>query len=263
LEAIADRIEARRDRPGFVVGLAGAQGSGKSTLAPQLQRLLAARGARVAVLSLDDLYLGHEARLDLAACVHPLLAVRGPPGTHDVALGASLLESLARHQLTIMPRFDKATDDRVPPDQWSSFAGPADVVIFEGWCVGALPQPPEALIKPVNQLEAEEDPDGVWRTYVNETLAGPYQALFGMINFQILLAAPSFDVVAGWRIQQEHDLRRQRAGDGSAIQSDSDIRRFVQFYERLTRHMLAHAPARADAVVRLDANRGATLEKLV
>jgi D-glycerate 3-kinase len=237
----------------LVVGLCGPQGSGKSTTAAALAVLLRASGARVAVLSIDDLYLGQAARRDLAAAVHPLFAVRGPPGTHDVALGLAVLEALARPGDVALPRFDKATDDPEPRSEWPLVEGPVDVVLFEGWCVGAAPEPAERLAAPVNALERDEDVDGVWRLYANDALVQDYKALFDRIDMLIQLRAPSFDAVLGWRCEQEHKLVA-RTGKGM---SDAEIARFIQHYERLTRWIDLEMPARADVVVQLDkARRG-------
>lgn len=252
---LAARIEMlARTHPGLVVGFCGSQGSGKSTGVGLLKILLEAEGLRAAALSIDDLYLSKEDRQKLADVVHPLLATRGPPGTHDLVLGEGVLDALARPQTVSIPRFDKARDTRMDPSRWDQFQGPADVILFEGWCVGARPQPPEALAQPVNALERNSDPDGRWRAYVNDALAGPYQHLFGRIGFLVFLAAPSFEVVAGWRKEQEAKLRARTDGS-SHVMSDEEIDRFVQFYERLTRFMLAEMPSRADALVRLGENR--------
>ncbi|MBS0281778.1 MAG: kinase [Proteobacteria bacterium] len=252
---LAVRIESlARTHPGLIVGFCGSQGSGKSTGVALLKILLEAEGLRTATLSIDDLYLSKEARQKLAEEVHPLLATRGPPGTHDVALGEEVLNALPKSQAVSIPRFDKARDTRMDPSKWDQFQGPADVILFEGWCVDARPQPPEALAEPVNALERNSDPDGRWRAYVNDALAGPYQHLFGRIGFLVFLAAPSFEVVAGWRKEQEAKLRARTDGS-SHVMSDDEIDRFVQFYERLTRFMLTEMPSRADAVVHLGANR--------
>ena len=242
--------------PGFLVGVTGSQGSGKTTTARVLAGLLDARGLRAAILSLDDLYLPLADRCRLAAEVHPLFLTRGVPGTHDADLGVAILEGLAAPGATLMPRFDKATDDRA--SAWDVHEGPFDVILFEGWCVGARPQAPGALIQPVNDLERERDPDGTWRTLANQALAGPYQALFTPIGLQVLLAAPSFETVLGWRIEQEHKLRARldAEGDtGARGQSDAEIAVFIRHYERLTRHILAEMPGRADVVVRLAEDR--------
>jgi D-glycerate 3-kinase len=248
---LVERISGAAGRRPLIVGLTGGQGSGKSTLAAQMPDALAARGLKGAVLSLDDLYLTKAERQRLAREVHPLLATRGVPGTHDVALGVQVLASLVEGQETQVPSFDKAADDRRPPDQWRRVAGPLDVIVFEGWCVGARPQPFEALADPINDLERTRDPDGVWRRYVNEALAGPYRALFAPVGFQALLLAPGFDAILGWRTQQEHQL----IACGGKGQSDAELAVFIQYYERLTRWIADEMPALADMVARLDRER--------
>jgi D-glycerate 3-kinase len=255
---LAARVAERFRRSGRprVVGLCGPQGGGKSTGAAVLGLLLQAQGLRVARLSLDDLYLTRAERRRLAAEIHPLLAVRGPPGTHDLGLGEALIDRLSHDRRVAMPMFDKASDDRRPADQWAVFEGPADMVLFEGWCVGARPQPPADLVRPVNDLERDLDPDGVWRRFVNDAL-GRYQPLFARIDFQILLQPPGFEVVARWRREQEAKLRGRTVTGrpGVGVMTDAEVDRFVQHYERLTRHIIREMPARADALVELGPER--------
>jgi D-glycerate 3-kinase len=258
---MAERIAAAAQtaaRAPFFVGICGSQASGKSTATAVLKRLLETRGLRVADLSIDDLYLTREQRRDLAARVHPLLATRGPPGTHDLALAEDLFARLAQAGTVALPRFDKAADTRRPAADWEPFAGPADIVLFEGWCVGARPQAAADLARPVNALERERDPDGRWRRFVNDALAGPYQSLFARLDRLILLQAPDFETVLGWRQEQERKLRerlsREGVGPGLAM-SDAEVALFIAHYERLTRHILAEMPPRADEVVRLDPTR--------
>ena len=250
LAARAHRLKTVR-RKTVIIGLSGPQGSGKSTIAAATVKLLAARGVSAVALSLDDFYLTRDARLRLAAEAHPLLATRGPPGTHDVALAGAALDQLRAKGKVSLPRFDKATDNRTPRGSWETLKSPVDVVLFEGWCIGAVAQGSGALREPVNALERDEDPDAIWRTYVNDQLNGPYQALFGRLHDLVMLAPPGFEAVAGWRKQQEHKLR---ASTGAGM-TDIEIDRFVSHYERITRWMLAEMPARADWVVTLDKNR--------
>lgn len=254
---LARQIEADwlASRPGtFVLGLCGAQGTGKSTLAAVLQEELAdGYGRRVAVVSLDDFYLRADERALLAGRVHPLLRTRGVPGTHDVDLGCRVLrelQSLGRGERMALPRFDKRRDDRAPRAEWPVVEGPVDLVIFEGWCVGARPEPGDRLAMPANTLEETADPDGTWRTWANERLATDYPRLFAPLDALIFLQAPGIEAVRRWRTEQEHGL------PGGARLSDAEVLRFVQHFERLTGHALRDMPSRADIVIELSEDHG-------
>jgi D-glycerate 3-kinase len=232
-----------------VIGFNGSQGSGKSTLAARLCGLLLQRhGLHAVVLALDDLYLTRAQREALARQVHPLLRTRGVPGTHDLELGRSLLDDLCSGGRPRLPRFVKLRDEGAPEAEWTAPPHPADLVLFEGWCVGTPAQAPEALAVPANQLEAREDGDGRWRRWVNERLALDYPRLFAPIERLVFLQAPDFDSIFRWRLEQEG--KNLQAGGGTAM-DEAALRRFIQHYERLTRHALAVLPQRADVLVEL------------
>lgn len=243
---VSEHVQGRT----LVLGINGAQGTGKSTLARLLQRLLRrVYGLRAAILSLDDLYLTASERRERAQTIHPLLATRGVPGTHDVDLGIRVIRRLREGRPVALPRFDKAADDRKPIAEWRRWEGKCDVLLFEGWCVGARPQPSEDLAEPINALERLEDPSGEWRWYVNRALAGPYQTLFAEIDFLVMLRPEDFERVYAWREQQEAGLREK--GGGKRVMTPRDVRRFVMHFERLTRFMWEEMPSRADVVVHL------------
>jgi D-glycerate 3-kinase len=247
-------VQDRLDRT-IVVGLAGPQGSGKSTTAARLARRLSDEGRVVVVRSIDDFYLTHAERQRLAADIHPLLATRGVPGTHDVPLAMRTLMALRKAvpgQVFALPAFDKATDDRADPEGWPRHVGRPDVILFEGWCVGVQPQPDVALANPVNALEREEDEDERWRRFVNDRLRTDYAELFALLDLTILLRAPSFDQIYAWRAEQEAGLDRSMT-DAHPPMTDDALRRFIAHYERLTRWMMAEAAA--DIVVDLDMER--------
>jgi D-glycerate 3-kinase len=251
------RLSSRSQAGPLIAGLCGAQGIGKSTVSVDVAAGLEARGHRTLILALDDLYLPQDERVRLAETVHPLLETRGVPGTHDIELGLALLHATSRRAPLALPRFDKAIDDRLPRDQWPVVESRPAAILFEGWCVGATAQPEQELVEPVNELERLEDADCIWRRYVNDALERSYQRLFAKLDTLILLAAPSFEIVATWRRQQETHLRREfpSPGDLAKTMSTTEVDRFVLHYERLTRHILREMPDRADLVLHLDTQR--------
>ena len=242
---LADWLQTQHAASGapLLVGVNGAQGTGKTTACHAFCLMLEAGGLRPLTLSLDDFYLTRRARQRLAETVHPLLATRGVPGTHELALLERTLEALVAGREVSIPVFDKAIDDRLPASDWQT-VGPADVIFLEGWCVGAGPEPELALHTPINDLEASEDSDGAWRRYVNEQLQGPYAALYARLHKLVMLRAPSMERVLEWRRLQEEKLSRQRSGAG--VMSAAQVKRFVEHYERVTRQCLDELPARAD-----------------
>jgi len=248
-QLISESLAGTTRRPLFV-GLCGAQGSGKSTIA----QALAARFPRCATLSLDDLYFTRAERLALSRDVHSLFATRGVPGTHDIALGLATFDALAEGRAVRLPRFDKGADDRAPANEWPAAPFECDLVLFEGWCVGAVPQAEDALVQPINTLERLEDGEGRWREAVNSALGGAYQALFARLDILILLAAPDWETVGRWREEQEARLR-ENAPDAPQLMSEAAVVRFIAHYERLTRHVLDEMPGRADLVLWLDPYR--------
>ena len=107
----------------------------------------------------------------------------------------------------------------------------------------------------MNPLEDDEDPDGIWRRYANERLREDYEPIFARLDALAFLAAPSFDAILEWRIEQEHKLA-QKAASGTQIMSDEEVARFIGFYERITRRNLRAIPSRADVVFALRQDHG-------
>lgn len=261
---VAEGIASEREKTGktLIIGINGSQGSGKSTLADYLALLLKEKFfLNTVVLSIDDFYLTLQQRQLLAKEVHPLMLTRGVPGTHDVGLAIDVINRLSEGAApTLIPRFDKSTDDRYPQEKWDIITVPADLIILEGWCVGADPQSAEALLMPVNNLETEEDTDGRWRNHVNQQLGDVYQDLFNMVDIWIMLKAPSFDCVYHWRLEQEQKLRNTLSvsppdSKDSKVMDDEGVHRFIQYYQRITEHLLETLPDKVDVLFELDKKR--------
>jgi D-glycerate 3-kinase len=253
---LIDWLDKKTETP-LLLGINGCQGSGKSTLADFIAAVQAIRGRKAAVLSIDDFYLTRRERAELAQSIHPLLQTRGVPGTHDLALALQTVDSLlslSPGDTTQLPRFDKSCDDRAPLSQWPTIEGPIDMVILEGWCVGSRPQSANELTTPVNTLEKNEDGDGRWRQFVNDSLKN-YQQLFERLHTMVMLKAPDFSCVYRWRLEQEQKLAALRP-DGSGVMSAEEIARFIQHYQRLTEANLVALPSHADVILKLNHQHG-------
>jgi D-glycerate 3-kinase len=244
-----------------VIGICGSQGSGKTTFTELLKTVLETGfGLNVVSFSIDDFYLTREERTHIGKTIHPLLITRGVPGTHDVSLAIQILRKLkrkSRKENVTIPRYNKSIDDRFPEAGWSIYTKIPDVILFEGWCVGATPQAEAELDNPVNDLEKEFDIDKKYRNYVNFTLSTNYKKWFTMIDTLIMLKVPSFEKVFEWRWLQEEKLRQysfENGMDASKIMSQEEIKHFISHFERLTKHMLSEMPSRADIVITIDSD---------
>lgn len=184
--------------------------------------------------------------MQVARSIHPLFATRGVPGTHDVTLGERVLDALRLGRPCRLPRFDKGLDEPRPPQFWPRVCKPVDLILFEGWCLGIPPEPDECLDEPVNDLEAQDDPDGVWRRHVNERLGLDYARLFTRTSCLLYLRAPDWESVCRWRCRQEQMLAAAQR------MHEQELARFMLFFERLTRHGWRIMPKLADFVAYLD-----------
>lgn len=238
----------------LLVGVNGSQGSGKTTFCDYVRDTLEQEYKLSALsLSLDDFYLTRDQREALARDVHPLLSTRGVPGTHDMTLLLNTLRALLRGEACRIPRFDKSVDDRVPQDSWDSVEAEVDVVLLEGWCLGATSQDPAELSMVINELEAAEDGDGHWRQYVNNKLGESFPELYQLVDEWVMLKAPSFDCIHAWRLEQEQKLAARTSGKG--IMTEPELARFIQFYQRITQQCLAQLPHKVNHLFVLDEMR--------
>lgn len=245
----------------FFVGINGCQGSGKSTLTDYIGDYLTRHyQLNVVVMSLDDFYYSSEERQVLASSVHPLLATRGVPGTHDIAELTQVLKQLKAGETGFTVRkFNKATDEPCPERDWQVIEQAADIVIVEGWCWGVSPQTEEQLKAPINELEVKHDTSGEWRHYVNQQLKEEYVSLYKDMDFWLALQAPSFDCVYKWRLEQEEKLKASNVGlKNSKIMSSAEILNFTQYFQRLSVQACNTFKESADIICYLDSQRKIT-----
>ena len=175
--------------------ISGGQGSGKSTVSKFIKFYLKNYfNYNVVSFSLDDIYLSKKDRVALSSKIHPLLITRGVPGTHNVEQGIKIIKKLdsGKNQKIILPVFSKLNDDVATKDNWITFNGKPDFIIFDGWCVGAEAQPKDFWNGPINDLEKKYDKDGQWSKWVNTQLLENYQKLFNEIDANIIYVIPPY-----------------------------------------------------------------------
>jgi D-glycerate 3-kinase len=236
-----------------IIGLPGGQGAGKSTITQIIKLILETKyNLNVVYFSIDDFYKTLTERKKLSKKINQLFKTRGVPGTHDTGLIKKTFSNLIKKKFKpfTIPRFDKSRDDRLTKTKWQKIKKQPQIIIFEGWCVGAQPQKNKYLKKPINILEKKYDPDIKWRSKVNYELKNDYKKIFNKINRLIFLKVPNFESVYKWRLQQEKKL--QLTSEGKKIMSPAEVKEFIMYYERITKQMLIDLTKNAYAVLYLD-----------
>ena len=236
------------------LGLSGGQGSGKTTVTGILKIILKKFFKReIHVSSIDDFYKTLKDRNEMSHTIHPLFKTRGVPGTHDISLVKKFFDFIKKKKFKKfkLPKFDKSIDDRLNEKYWFNVKERPEIVIFEGWCVGAKPQLNSLLKKPINILEKYEDKDLIWRRHTNEKLKREYKKIFAMIDNFIFMKIPNFNMVFKWRLLQERKLKK-RSHTTKKIMSYGEIKRFVMFYQRVTLQMFKDMPKVASVVLTLN-----------
>ena len=240
----------------LILGLSGSQGSGKTTVTSILQIILKKFFKKnIYIISIDDFYKTLRDRNRMSQQKHSLFKTRGVPGTHDINLIKNFFISVKRKKFKKikLPKFNKSIDDRSKKNYWHNINKRPEIIILEGWCVGAKPQIISSLRKPVNILERHEDKDLIWRKYANEKLKKEYKEVFAMIDYFIFMKVPNFKIVFKWRLLQESKLRK-KLHYKKKIMTYSAIKRFIMFYQRITLQMMKDLSKSASIVLLLKKN---------
>ena len=238
------------------LGVSGGQGSGKTTVAEILKIILKKFfKRRVHVSSIDDFYKSLQDRYKMSNEIHPLFKTRGVPGTHDTHLIKKFFHSIKKKKFKKikLPKFNKSIDDRLKKKYWTSIKKRPEIVILEGWCVGAQPQSNIILKKPINILEKYEDQNSTWRKFVNNKIKNEYRKFFKIIDYFIFIKIPNFNMVFKWRYLQENKLKK-KSHLKKKLMSYNEIRRFIMFYQRITLQMIKDLSKSASVIMYLKKN---------
>ena len=186
-----------------------------------------------------------------------MLMTRGVPGTHDVQMMLNFFHKAKSKNFKEikLPNFSKAVDDRFPKKKWYKIKEKPDVIIFEGWCVGAKAELNKTLKKSKNSLEKVNDQKFVWRKYVNKQLKTKYKRLYSQLNCMIYLKATNFNLLQKWRLKQEHKLRlKTKKSSSLKIMGKGEVINFMQTYQRITENMFKKMPKYASITLNLNSN---------
>lgn len=244
----------------LIQGILGGQGTGKTTLTILLAYILNHMGVQVCRLSIDDLYKTYRERVQVQQ-TEPRLRWRGPPGTHDIELGLTVLHQLRRSTMPhasassppiAIPRFDKSAHngagDRTQPEWVTS----ADIVLFEGWFVGIRPIDPATFDTAPPPILTEDD-----RAFARDinTRLHDYLPLWDQLDRLIVLNPTDYHLSQQWRQQAEQHM----IASGKSGMSEHEINEFVQYFWRslhpeLFIPPLLCDPDHVDLVIEIDTN---------
>ncbi|MDC3071600.1 uridine kinase [Candidatus Pelagibacter sp.] len=249
--------KADKKKPYFV-GLAGGQGTGKTTTSSLIKIILSKYfKLNVFRISIDDFYKTRKERMSLSKRVHPMLLTRGVPGTHDINMMLNFFKNVKSRKFKRLklPTFNKAIDDRFDKKRWYDLKKRPDVIIFEGWCVGAKSEKSNTLKKTINSMEKTKDQKQIWRKFVNDQLKSKYKKLYSQLNCLIYLKAKDFSLLQKWRLKQERKLWiKSKKNSNSKIMSKADVLSFMQTYQRITQNMFRYMPKYASIIINLNSN---------
>ena len=249
--------KADKKRPYFV-GLAGGQGTGKTTSSSLIKIILTKYfKLKVFKISIDDFYKTRKERIRLSKRVHPMLLTRGVPGTHDIDMMLNFFKKAKskKFKRLKLPTFNKAIDDRSNKKGWYDLKEKPDVIIFEGWCVGAKAEKINTLNKTINLMEKNKDKKKIWRKYVNQQLKSKYKNLYSQLNCLIYLRAKNFNLLQKWRLKQERKLLlSSKKNSKLKIMNKEDVLSFMQTYQRVTQNMFKNMPKYASIILNLNSN---------
>ena len=247
--------KAKKKSP-LIVGLAGGQGSGKTTISSILSLILKKYfKLKVFKISIDDFYKTKKQREILSKNKHSLLLTRGVPGTHDIKIMLDFFRKIKTKNFKSLklPKFNKANDDRYKKKHWYKLKSRPDVVIFEGWCVGAKPQSLRLLKKPINAIEKAYDKSLKWRRFVNLQLKTNYKKLYSQLDSLLYLKVKNFNLLKKWRIKQEEKLwLKAKSRKNLKIMNKKEVINFMQTYQRITEQMFKDAPKYSSIIKNLN-----------
>jgi D-glycerate 3-kinase len=236
----------------LIQGILGVQGTGKTTLTRILAEILRQMGLQVGYLSLDDLYKTYAERQQLQR-FDPRFCWRGPPGTHDLELGLTVLSQLRQGQFPVaVPRFDKSVHAGAGERTQPEWLTEAEIVLFEGWFVGVRPIDPQAFETAPWPIQTAAD--RAFAREINQRLQD-YMPLWEQIDRLLVLYPQDYRLSQQWRGQAEQQMWETGRGGMSAEAVDQFVEYFWRaLHPELYVKPMLEAADQVDLVIRVAAN---------
>jgi D-glycerate 3-kinase len=234
LRHLAAALAADPGRRPPVIALNGPVGAGKTSLGRALEGLAPRMGLRLAVASIDDLYLPWSRRREVLAG-NPFGVARVPPGSHDVPLLLEQLDLWRAGSPLRLPRFDKTlAEGQGDRSGWRQLE--VDALILEGWLMGcralgatelasglARIGAPAATGSPQGGAPALTPVERDWLPRWDRELEA-YAPLWQACDGLWVLRPARWELPLRWRLQAE---ARQRRGGGGWLAA-REVERLVR-----------------------------------
>ena len=140
-----------------------------------------------------------------------------------------------------IPFYDKSKHkgqgDRKPEGEWPEIHGPLDIVLLEGWMLGFMPVPEEALGE-IDEIKCDLNLQKGFRE-VNRSLAH-YQDWHDQLDAFIQLIPKDIGDIVNWRIEAEERMKSQGKPGMSRDEISSYIHKFILAYRIYLPQLIEH-----------------------
>ena len=200
-----------------IFGISGLPGCGKTSFGKWLEAAASQLGWQIAVISMDDFYLP-AAQLEHAMSGNPWEVPRGLPGSHEIKLLETSIDSWVETGDLHVPQFDKALRNGLG-DRCGWRHSKPKVLVLEGWFLGCTPSKNKIDILHFSDQMSEliSSKEQSYRNVVQESL-NAYLPIWKRFERIWHLKAANFAATSSWKVQQEMHMQKQR---GTSLQGQS------------------------------------------
>ncbi len=211
-------IEKKNKR--CVIGISGLPGCGKSSLGKWIEAAAEELKWAVSVVSMDDFYLPAN-ELDLVMSDNPWKVPRGLPGSHDLNLFKSSIDSWKETGELKVPQFDKSLRNGLGDRSGWRDCKP-NVLIVEGWFLACKSKDtPNSSNLSEDKLKPPLTEEEIFYRGHVQVLLKKYEPIWEQLDHIWHLKATDFKSTESWKMQQEENMEKMRGASlkGKALES--------------------------------------------